>query len=95
MRRFWIAAGVGAIAALGLAAAAAAHAAAPEQRAQATPKGWSYQLDGKGNRIPKGKKVTNPDGSWREEIPNGKCKTIKEMSSKGEYRETHDCSPAA
>ena len=36
-------------------------------RDQQTPKGWSYEIkDGK--RVPKGNRVTNPDGSWREEV---------------------------
>ena len=82
------------VAGFGLASVAVAQAAPPAQKqAQVTPtpKGWNYQLDSKGNRIPKGNRVTNPDGSWREEIGQGKCKTIKEMSAKGEYRETHSC----
>ena len=67
---------------------------APQQhqpKGEATPSGWSYQLDKNGNRIPKGNRVTNADGSWREEIRQGKCSTVKEMSAKGEYRETHNC----
>lgn len=65
----------------------------PQAQAQApaTPKGWNYALDKNGNRVTKGNRVTNPDGSWREEIGQGKCKTVKEMTAKGEYKETHDC----
>ena len=38
--------------------------------AQSTPKGWNYEIkDGK--RVPKGNRVTNADGSWREEIRQG------------------------
>jgi hypothetical protein len=79
----------------GFALASIALAQAPQQQQPAqggsTPKGWNYQLDKNGNRIPKGNRVTNPDGSWREEIRQGKCMTVKEMSAKGEYRETHTC----
>jgi hypothetical protein len=94
MKTFWIAAGVGTLAALGLAAAAVAQTA-PVQKGPAVPKSWNYKLDSKGNPIRKGNRVVKPDGSWREEIPQGKCTTIKEMSAKGEYRESHDCGPSA
>ena len=42
------------------------------QRAQdqRTPKGWSYELKG-GRPVPKGNRVTNADGSWREVIRQG------------------------
>ena len=58
-----------------------------------TPKGWSYTLDKDGRRVPKGNRVTNPDGSWREEIRQGNCVTIKERSASGEYKETRQCNP--
>lgn len=74
-----------------LVAAAGSATAAPPQD-QATPKGWSYEIkDGK--RVPKGNRVTNKDGSWREEIRQGNCVTIKEMSAAGEYKETRQCNP--
>lgn len=57
---------------------------------QETPKNWSYEIvDGK--RVPKGERKVNPDGSWREEIRQGKCVTIKEKSAAGEYKETRKC----
>lgn len=58
---------------------------------QATPKGWNYEIkDGK--RVPKGgNRVTNADGSWREEVKQGNCVTIKEKSAAGEYKETRQC----
>lgn len=71
--------------------ATAAHAFS--QPAPQTPRGWNYELkDGK--RVPKGDRVTNPDGSWREEVRQGNCVTIKEKSASGEYKETRQCDPA-
>jgi uncharacterized low-complexity protein len=82
--------------AIALGATAAYAAAAPgqnEQQNQKTPKGWSYQLDSRGNRVPKGNRVTNPDGSWREETKQGNCVTVKEKTASGEYKETRQCNP--
>jgi len=44
-----------------------------------------------GKRVPKGNRVANADGSWREEVRQGKCVTIKEKTAAGEYRETRRC----
>ena len=89
MKTIWISAAAGAVLGLGFAAAASAYAA-PSQQAQSTPKGWNYEIrDGK--RVPKGDRVVNADGSWREEIRQGKCVTIKEKSAQGEYRESRRC----
>ena len=78
--------GIALVAAAGFATAAAA------QDTQRTPKGWSYEIrDGK--RVPKGNRITNPDGSWREEVRQGNCVTIKERSAAGEYKETRQCNP--
>ena len=72
-------------------AATAVYAAAPGQNQQ-TPKGWSYNIkDGK--RVPKGNRMTNADGSWREEVKQGNCVTVKERSAAGEYKETRQCNP--
>lgn len=72
--------------------ATAAYAAAQPAQGQQTPKGWSYEIrDGK--RVPKGNRVTNPDGSWREEVKQGNCVTVKERSASGEYKETRQCNP--
>ena len=62
-------------------------------QSQSTPRGWNYEIrDGK--RVPKsGDRVTNPDGSWREEVRQGNCVTVKEMSKNGEYKETRQCNP--
>ena len=42
-------------------------------------------------RVPKAQRQVNPDGSWREEVRQGKCITIKEKSPTGEYKETRRC----
>ena len=70
-------------------------AAAPQcasAQAQQTPKGWNYEIKN-GKRVPKGNRVTNPDGSWREEVRQGNCVTVKEKSATGEYKETRQCNP--
>jgi len=77
---------------IALAAAAGYATVAAAQNTQQTPKGWSYEIrDGK--RVPKGNRITNPDGSWREEVRQGNCVTIKERSAAGEYKETRQCNP--
>ena len=68
-------------------------AAAYAQSQRQTPKTWNYTLDKNGQRVPKGNRVTNPDGSWREEVRQGNCVTIKERSATGEYKETRQCNP--
>ena len=75
---------------LGTIAVAATLGYAVAAVAQSLPKNWNYEIrDGK--RVPKAERVTNPDGSWREEVRQGKCITIKEKSSSGEYKETRRC----
>ena len=72
--------------------AAAGYTTMAVAQAQQTPKGWNYEIkDGK--RVPKGNRVTNADGSWREEVRQGNCVTVKEMSKAGEYKETRQCNP--
>ncbi|GAA3901516.1 hypothetical protein GCM10022276_20340 [Sphingomonas limnosediminicola] len=85
--KFLVLGSVAALAAGGCASVALA------QSQQQTPRGWNYEIkDGK--RVPKGgNRVTNPDGSWREEVKQGNCVTIKEMSKNGEYKETRQCNP--
>jgi hypothetical protein len=80
----------------GAAFAAAAVCASPvlaqDQQNQRTPSNFSYEIkDGK--RVPKGNRVTNSDGSWRETVRQGNCVTIKEKSASGEYKETRQCNP--
>ena len=74
-------------------AATAGYATAAAAQNQQTPRGWNYDIkDGK--RVPKGgNRVTNPDGSWREEVRQGNCVTIKERAASGEYKETRQCNP--
>lgn len=73
-----------------LAAGGFASVAQAQAAPQSTPRGWNYEIkDGK--RVPKANRVTNPDGSWREESRQGNCITIKERSASGEYKETRRC----
>ena len=76
--------------ALVAAAGFATIAAAQNSQTEKAPQGWSYEIRN-GQRVPKGNRVTRPDGSWREEVRQGKCVTIKEKSAAGEYRETRRC----
>ena len=88
MKTIWISAAAGVIAGLGLSAVASAQSSSGQT--QSTPKGWNYEIkDGK--RVPKGNRKVNADGSWREEIRVGKCVTVKEKTSAGEYRESRRC----
>ena len=75
-----------------VALAAAGWATSAIAQNQATPKGWNYEIrDGK--RVPKANRVSNADGSWREEVKQGNCVTVKEKSPSGEYKETRQCNP--
>ena len=76
-----------------IAAAYAASASAQAPCQQRLPKGWTYEVDSHGNRVAKVNRVTQPDGSWREEIRQGNCMTVKERSATGEYKETQQCKP--
>ena len=88
-RTAWIAAGLG-LAALAGASAASATTAQTGQNCTSPP-GMNYMICN-GQRVPKPtSKVTNPDGSWREETRQGKCIVIKEKSASGEYKETRRC----
>lgn len=89
MKTLWISAAAAVALAIGPATAAQAFAA-PGQQAESTPKGWNYEIKG-GKRVPKGNRVTNADGSWREESRQGKCVTVKEKTAAGEYKESRNC----
>ena len=69
-------------------------AAVAAAQSQQTPRGWNYEIKN-GQRVPKGKRVVNADGSWREEVRQGNCLTIKEKTAKGEYREIRQCDPGS
>lgn len=89
LRTTMIAAGLG-MAALGGAAGASATAAQGSQNCTSPP-GMNYMICN-GQRVPKPtSKVSNPDGSWREETRQGKCVVIKEKTAQGEYKETRRC----
>jgi len=80
--------GVGA--ALAVLVAGSAGAVVQSGGPPSTPKNFSYELrDGK--RVPKGNRMTNPDGSWREEVRQGPCVTVKEKTAAGDYSETRKC----
>jgi Spy/CpxP family protein refolding chaperone len=81
--------GAGALA-LAATTASAAYAQVTTAGDQATPKNFNWEIkDGK--RVPKGNRQVNADGSWREEIRQGKCLIIKEKSAAGDYKETRKC----
>lgn len=86
---------IGAAAIVAAASLATAASAQNQRQDQAThtPKGWSYDIQG-GKRVPKGNRVTNPDGSWSEQVRQGNCVTTKAHSAKGEYKETRQCDPS-
>ena len=90
MTRMWkFVLGFGALA-LAATGATAAYAQVATAGDQATPKGFNWEIkDGK--RVPRGQKRVNAEGSWREEIRQGKCVTIKEKSAAGEYKESRKC----
>lgn len=80
--------GVAGVAVAALAGAAWAQAS---DNTQATPSNFNYVIkDGK--RVPKpSNRVVNADGSWREEIRQGKCLTLKEKTSDGALKTTRKC----
>ena len=81
--------GVAVLAGAVLAGGAIAQSTA-DNSTRATPKSWNYEIkDGK--RVPKGNRVTNADGSWREETRQGACVTVKEKTATGEYKESRRC----
>ncbi len=61
-----------------------------KQASAKIPDTFPYEIVN-GKRVPRGKRVTNADGSWREEIRDGGCVTVKEQTAAGEYRETRKC----
>lgn len=93
MNRGFLARVATALAGLALAGAALATAQPgqieePKQQVQHTP--FNYDIVN-GQRVQKGDRVTNPDGSWRETIRQGNCTTVKEKSAAGVYKEARSC----
>ena len=81
---------VGGLAVVALAGAAYAQSAGSSAGgSQSTP--FNYEIkDGK--RVPKPtNKVSNADGSWREETRQGNCVTIKEGTPDGAVKTTRKC----
>jgi hypothetical protein len=81
---------VGGVAVAALAAGAAwAQSGASSSGTQDTP--FNYEIkDGK--RVPKPtSRIVRPDGSWREEIRQGACVTIKEGTPDGAVKTTRKC----
>ena len=85
---------IGILAALALASMGVASSAIAQRqsdkRSAKLPDSFGYELVN-GRRVPRGKRLTNADGSWREELRDGPCVTIKEQNAAGEYRETRKC----
>lgn len=83
---------VGGIAVAALAAGAAwAQSAAGQASSDAQSTPFNYEIkDGK--RVPKPtSRIVKPDGSWREEIRQGSCITVKEGSADGSVKTTRKC----
>lgn len=83
---------VGGVAVTALAAGTAYAQTTPGQTsAGAVNTPFNYEIkDGK--RVPKPtSRITNPDGSWREETRQGNCVTIKEGSPDGAIKTTRKC----
>jgi len=72
---------------VGLALACSAVATAQSQQQNqkpSTPKNFSWDYDKDGKPVRKGRVVTNPDGSTREEVPlGGKCVRVIERTADG------------
>lgn len=76
---------------IGLAALPGSAAAQSNSQGCVTPPGLNYMICN-GRRVPKPtNRVTNPDGSWREEIKQGSCIVVREKSATGEFKESRRC----
>lgn len=73
------------------ASAAFAQSTAGQAKANAVDTPFNYEIkDGK--RVPKPtSRVTNADGSWREETRQGNCVTIKQGTPDGAVKTTRKC----
>ena len=82
--------GGAALALLATGIAGAAAQSEPSASSASVPRNWNYEIkDGK--RVPKGHRVTQADGSWREEMRQGPCVTVKQKTANGDYSETRKC----
>ncbi len=92
MKPLYLTAAVAIVIAAGIGAAALtpAFAQRSDKDSAKTPEGWSYEIKN-GRRVPRGNRTTNADGSWREEVRDGNCTTVRTMSASGEYRESRQC----
>lgn len=92
MKRFalggLVLAGIAVVALAGFAGTASAQSVKSAQAS--TPKNWNYEIKG-GKRVPKGNRVANADGSWREELKQGPCVQVKEGTANGEVKITRRC----
>jgi len=79
-----------AVAVIAFGAFAPASAQKADKASSGTPDSWSYEIKN-GRRVPRGNRVSSADGSWREEVRDGACVTVRQMSASGEYRETREC----
>ncbi len=82
---------VGGVAVAALAAGAAWAQSGGQGHGHTKNTPFNYEIvDGK--RVPKPTaKVTNADGSWREETRQGSCVTIKEGTRDGSVKTTRKC----
>jgi len=79
--------------AVGVALAAFPGAASAQANTQGcvSPPGLNYMICN-GQRVPKPtNRVTNPDGSWREESRQGNCIVVREKTATGEFKESRRC----
>ena len=82
---------VGGVAVAALAAGAAFAQSGGQNSAGTQNTPFNYEIkDGK--RVPKPtSRITNADGSWKEETRQGNCVTIKEGTPDGAVRTTRKC----
>lgn len=64
-------------------------AAQNDGRTAKTPPNFPYDIVN-GRRVPKSKRVANADGSWTEQVRQGKC-TVTRVGRPGEMREESKC----
>jgi len=82
---------IGGVAVAALAAGAAYAQAGSGQQAGTQNTPFNYEIRD-GQRVPKPtSRITNPDGSWREETKQGACVTIKEGGADGSVKTTRKC----